>query len=436
MESRVCRIGSWGLPPRRARVWAVRAPEHLSRIDDAPWIARGMGRSYADQALAPRIADLTPLAFFLAWDARRGRVRAEAGVTFADLIQTFLPRGFFPPVTPGTRWVSLGGAIAANVHGKNHHRDGDLSRWVRSLRVWFPGEGMQRITPEDPRFSVVVGSLGLVGVIVDVEMDLLPVPTAWIRSHTIRVRDLEHLMDTMATRDTDHRYAVAWVDGFARGARLGKGVVFFGDHARLEDLSPRNDPWDPGPRPRHLPLPWIPKGGILSPPLMRAYAAWYYDTHPSRESVVHASRFFYPLDGVDRWNRLYGNRGMVQIQVVVPGNTLPRILETLCCGGPLPPYLVVVKRMGKSQGLLGFGLEGGWTVAADYPRISGVRDLALRVYRMTAEAGGRVYLTKDAFLTPDLMAAMYPVETFRSWKARLDPRGVLCSDFGRRVGLC
>lgn len=434
MEPVARSLRSWGLPPREAKVWVIRSSQNLEELPSDPWIPRGFGRSYGDQALAPRVGDLTAMSFFLEWD-RRGVLRAEAGVTFRDLIDTFLPRGFFPPVTPGTQAVSLGGAVASNVHGKNHHQDGDFARWIRHLRVWFPSQGIQNISPSDPRFPVVVGSLGLVGVITEVEVKLLPVPTAWIRSRRIRANNLDHLVQIMVEEDVRYRYAVAWVDGFARGKEFGRGVVFLGDHARKDEIPPYRDPWHL-PRGKARRIPWVPSKGMLSPALMRVYAAWYYDVHPTKEEVVDVRSFFYPLDGIANWNRFYGQRGLVQIQVVVREKNLSPIVEELLTSGPVPPYLVVLKRMGKGQGVLGFGLEGGWTVAADYPRVEGMREFALRVYEKTAEVGGKVYLTKDAFLTPSLLRAMYPVDDFLSWKSRLDPEGVLCSDFARRVGLC
>ncbi len=428
-------IRGWGSPPREAAVYPVRRWEVLETLPPG-WIPRGLGRSYADQALAGRVADLTHAPFMLSFDARKGILRAEAGVTFRDLLSVFLPRGWFPPVVPGTQSVTLGGALASNIHGKNHHRDGDFARWIRKVRVWFPKRGVVELTPEDPEYEALVGSLGLLGVVLEVELELLAVSTSWIRMQRIRARDLDDLLSRMKEADVTHRYAVAWMDGFAREAGFGRGVIFLGDHLVSSELPPGKPPFRV-PSVRTLSVPNL-RRRVLHPALMRLYNAWYYDTRRDREGVVDPASFFFPLDGLANWNRLYGAEGLVQIQVGVPEDHLRSLVDILFREGPVPPYLVVLKRMGEpSRGLLGFG-RPGWTLACDYPRLPGMEAFAHRVYRRVAEVGGQVYLTKDAFLTPEIFRDLYGerVEAFREWKARLDPGGVLCSDFGRRVGLC
>ncbi len=428
-------IRGWGTPPREAAVWPVRRWEVLETLPPG-WIPRGAGRSYADQALAGRVADLTYAPFMLAFDERKGHLRAEAGVTVRDLLSVFLSRGWFPPVVPGTQAVTLGGALASNIHGKNHHRDGDFARWVRKVRVWFPARGTVELTPEDPEYEALAGSLGLLGVVLEVELELLAVSSSWIRMKRVRARNLDELVSRMKEADVSHRYAVAWVDGFARGTAFGRGVIFLGDHLPASDLPPGKPPFRV-PSSRALPVQDL-RRRVLHPALMRLHNAWYYDTRGDREALVDPLAFFFPLDGLAHWNRLYGPEGLVQIQIVVPEEHLQPLMELLFQEGPVPPYLVVLKRMGEpSRSLLGFG-RPGWTLACDYPRLPGMEAFAHRVYRRVAEVGGQVYLTKDAFLTPELLRDLYGdgVETFREWKARLDPDGVLCSDFGRRVGLC
>lgn len=415
-------------------------------------VARGLGRSYGDaaQCAGGTVVEMTGADAILEVDPAARRVRTQAGVSLEGLLVSLLPLGLFPPVTPGTRWVTVGGAIASDVHGKNHHRDGSFGSWVSALTLVTPAGGACRIGPdgfgdEDRHlFWATVGGMGLTGIVAEAEVNLLAVETSRIRVDTERASDLDQLMAKMAATDHRYRYSVAWVDASARGRHLGRSVLSQGDHAAIEELAPRDRAPDRAlafrPGVTVAPPPWVPSG-LLNGATARAFnAAWYHHA-PRRETgrLVAFEDFFYPLDGVRDWNRLYGRLGFVQYQLVVPFGAEDRlrfVLERLA-GSGLPPLLAVLKRFGDPDpGPLSFPLAG-WTLALDLPAgRAGLGELLDELDEAVVGTGGRVYLAKDARLRPELVEAMYPrLAEWQAVRTRADPGGVLRSDLGRRLGL-
>ncbi|HEX7106006.1 MAG TPA: FAD-binding oxidoreductase [Acidothermaceae bacterium] len=398
--------------------------------------SRGLGRSYGDAAqnggglvIEPFRPDAEPV---LTGDV----VTVSAGASLGSLLETVVPRGLLPPVLPGTRQVSVGGAIAADVHGKNHHVDGSLGRWVERI-VLIDGLGERReVTPAgDPdTFWATVGGMGLTGVVTEATLRLLPIETSYLRVRARRVRDFDALLSAM--RDSKPaRYQVAWVDAFARG----RSILEDGEPARRREL--------PDGVARH-PLECQPRTRIVAPSLamsplrprvVRAFNAAWWRRADDGERVVPLSRFFHPLDGVGEWHRLYGRRGFLQYQIAVPDGAeqvLERFVTTLPDAG-LTPYLVVLKRFGPGDdGLLSFP-RPGWTIAADFP--SGDPALARALDEMdelTASVGGRVYLAKDSRLRPDVLTRMYPeLPRWQKIRAELDPLGRFQSDLDRRLSM-
>lgn len=408
-------------------------------------IARGLGRSYGDAAQNAGGSVLSTVALGgISWvDEAAGLVQAAGGVSLDELQRFLLPRGRALPVLPGTRHVTVGGAVAADVHGKNHPGDGSFGRHVAELTLALPG-GVRRVSPSDDGelFWATLGGLGLTGVVLDAVLRAEPVETAFVRVVTRRAPDLDGVMAAMAAEAGRHRYAVAWLDAMGRGADTGRGVVAWGDPATPADLP---DGARPDPlalvRGRHLAVPgWLP-GAPMPPAAVAALNQLRWRRAPAADAVTveQLDRFLFPLDAIDGWNRLYGRSGFVQYQFVVPfwaGDVVRRSLELLRHGG-CPPFLAVLKRLGDADpGPLSFPIPG-WTAALDFPTVApGLSETLDAIDSLVAGAGGRVYLAKDARLRPELMAAMYPaLDAWRAVKDRVDPDAVLTSDLGRRLGL-
>jgi decaprenylphospho-beta-D-ribofuranose 2-oxidase len=425
---------------RRARPEDL--PGLLAGVGERGLLARGLGRSYGDTAQNAGGVVLEPLPSWWRLDSVAGTVRASAGTSLHDLIRALVPQGWFPPVTPGTRYVTLGGAVACDVHGKNHHRHGSIGQHVRSLVLVTADGTSRRLAPdrEPELFWATVGGLGLTGVVTEVELDLVPVESGWMRVTTERAPDLAAVMARLVAAD-DVTYSVAWIDLLAAGRRLGRSVVSLGEHARLEDLDPRrrDDRW-PVPGVARLDVPLVPPRSLVGPRGVRAFnEAWYRRAPQHRaDEIQSAAAFFHPLDGVGHWNRLYGRRGMVQYQLVVPdrgADALPGMVERIVRAG-WPSFLAVLKRFGPGNpGLLSFPTQG-WTLALDLPADPRVATLFDELDERVLAAGGRVYLAKDARVAPRTVRAMYPQwDRFRAVRREVDPRGVFQSDLGRRLGL-
>ncbi|MFI8949333.1 FAD-binding protein [Streptomyces sp. NPDC053750] len=409
-------------------------------------IPRGLGRAYGDAAqnAGGAVLDMTGLDRIHAVDADGGTVLCDAGVSLHRLMQVLLPLGWFVPVTPGTRYVTVGGAIGADIHGKNHHVSGSFARHVLSLELLTADGRVRTVTRGTPLFDATAGGMGLTGVILTATVRLQPVETALMSVDTERATDLDDLMARLTATDHRYRYSVAWIDLLARGAATGRAVLTRGDHAPLDALPA-------GTRTRREPLafrtsrlpaaPDLVPDGLLGRTTVGLFNELWYRKAPrlSRGRLQRISTFFHPLDGVPHWNRIYGRGGFVQYQFVVgPGREdalrriVRRISEHRC-----PSFLAVLKRFGDADpGWLSFPVPG-WTLALDIPAgLPGLAAFLDGLDEEVAEAGGRVYLAKDSRLRPELLAAMYPrLDDFRALRAELDPRGVFVSDLARRLAL-
>ncbi|WPP31638.1 FAD-binding oxidoreductase [Streptomyces sp. CL7] len=409
-------------------------------------IPRGLGRAYGDAAqnAGGEVFDMTGLDRIHAIDADGGTVLCDAGVSLHRLMEVLLPLGWFVPVTPGTRYVTVGGAIGADIHGKNHHVSGSFSRHVLSFELLTADGQVRTVVPGTPLFEATAGGMGLTGVILTATVRLQPVRTSWMSVDTERASDLDDLMARLADTDHRYRYSVAWIDLLARGKATGRAVLTRGDHAPLDAL-PRSARVRREPlsfRTSRLPAaPSFVPEGLLSRTTVGLFNELWYRKAPRARTgeLQRIPAFFHPLDGVPHWNRIYGRGGFVQYQFVVGHGreeTLRRIVRRIS-ERRCPSFLAVLKRFGDADpGWLSFPAPG-WTLALDIPAsLPGLGAFLDELDEEVAGAGGRVYLAKDSRLRPDLLAAMYPrLDDFRSLRAELDPRGVFTSDLSRRLRL-
>lgn len=426
----------------------LREPENQAQL--SAWleprgtIARGLGRSYGDASIndGGQVLGTTRFDRCLAFDDASGTLLCEAGVSLALVIQLFAPRGWFPLVTPGTKVVTIGGCIANDVHGKGHHAHGSFSNCVDAMTILLAsGEVVTASRTENSAlFWATFGGMGLLGVILTATIRLRKIETTYFKQKVIRVPDLAGMLAVFDEQDHAFPYSVATLDVLATGARLGRGVVALGNHATLAELPPRlaANPLKISGPPK-LAVPFNLPELTLNSVSIRLVNALILQIQGRAAEFGHYDQFVYPLDMLAHWNRGYGRRGFTQYQFVIPiADGLRRmraILEALLSAGELP-FLNILKRFGHaSEGVLSFPREG-YTFAIDLPMRNHTVALLKRIDALVLDAGGRVYLGKDAFLDAPTFRAMYPaLDGWLETKAKYDPQNVFTSDLGRRVGL-
>ena len=436
-------LSGWGRFPRAdCRVIAPKDEAGLrcAVVCASSAIARGNGRSYGDSALNPeatlllrhcdRILDFDPVS---------GRLEAECGVMLADIIKTFLPRGWFVPVTPGTKFVTLGGMIAADVHGKNHHQAGSFGDHVESLELMVADGRVLRCSAQQNAelFDATRGGMGLTGVIRSAAFRMVKVESAFIRQEIVRTRDLA---ETMAAFEASQEwtYSAAWIDCLARGRNLGRSVLFRGEHARAGELpaGQRSNPFAFAERhPRRLPS--VFPGFALNPWTVKTFNRFYYAANRPGSGIVDYDRFFYPLDALLEWNRLYGRHGLLQFQCVLPKSEavagLTAMLDAIA-GAGAGSFLSVLKLLGPGRGMLSFPMEG-YTLALDFPANPRTLDLLSRLDAIVVAHAGRVYLAKDARMRPEMMGGYCGLPAFRNARKAADPSGKFSSLQSERLGI-
>ena len=442
------KLSGWGrYPALDCRLESLRKWEDASgllRRGDT-LIARGNGRSYGDAALNPDLT-LSMLAMnrMQAFNAETGLLTCEAGVLLVDILETFVPRGWFPPVVPGTKFVTVGGMIAADVHGKNHHRDGTFGAHVEALTL-ATADGEIRECSRAQRadlFRATLGGMGLTGVILSASFRLWPIETAFVMEETLATGDLEETM-SLFEASRDWPYSVAWIDCLARGAKLGRALVMRGKFMDRDALPARFAPVPLRPASAgKLAVPIDTPSILLNRFSIGLFNELYYRRGRTRAGprLVHFDPFFFPLDRIEAWNRLYGRKGFVQYQCVLPKDEsatgIAALLERIAAARQ-GSFLAVLKLFGPAgDGLMSFPMEG-YTLALDFPLRKGTLALLDTLDEVTHRHGGRVYLAKDARCAPERVREGYPqygaFETARATAAGAPPR--LASELSRRLAL-
>lgn len=443
-------IYAWGKYPKETcHVYRPEQPEEVKSIlgsrEQEHWIAYGLGRSYGDAPLnrGHGVIQTERLNHMLEFDADTGLLTCEAGVSLDEIIEVFLPRGYFLPVTPGTKYVTVGGAIANDIHGKNHHVDGCFSEFVHSFMLLTASGDVIRCSREENRdlFYATVGGIGLTGVILTATIQLIRVETAYMNVTYEKARNLDEALELFIQNDRNYKYSVAWIDCLAKGDYLGRSVLMRGNHAQKADLPHMiKDPLSFKQKQKWA-VPFDFPSFTLNSYSVKAFNQVYYSSYQNSTKLVDMTSFFHPLDSIMDWNRLYGGNGFVQYQAVFPEDQRPeeglRTLLTRLSDARVSSFLAVLKSSGPAnEGLLSFPMKG-YTLALDIP----IKGPALfRFLRELDEIvlahGGRVYLAKDSTLEPEVFQRMYPRwRDMVNLKKDIDPHGVFSSSMSRRLGL-
>ncbi len=405
---------------------------YLQEVEE--YIPHGLGRSYGDSALSSDVLCSRRLNLILEFDAQSGIVSCESGVSLSELIDTFLPRGWFLKVTPGTRFVTVGGAIASDVHGKNHHKDGSFSESVISFRLMLPDGRILLCSRSQNQelFHATCGGMGLTGVILSATIRLEKVHSAYIKQTTIRAANLEEIFNLFEKHEST-TYSVAWIDCLAKGDNSGRSLLMLGEHAEDERFSFSTS--------KKLSIPFDFPGVTLNRYTVELFNRLYYhkSKNPVTENTTSLLSFFYPLDAIGNWNRIYGSRGFIQYQLVLPRESsfegLQKILARVSSSG-MASFLAVLKLFGReNNNLLSFPLEG-YTLALDMKIQPGIWELLDSLDRIVLDYNGRLYLAKDSRMKAEIFQRGYPKwEQFQQLRNKLGVSGKINSLQSKRIGL-
>jgi FAD/FMN-containing dehydrogenase len=444
MEERLANWGNFPVVDAEVRSFSGAGDIAPEVAKSGRTIVRGMGRSYGDASLGPHVLSCLKLNKILAFDPAQGIVTCQAGVTLAELLEVFVPRGWFLPVTPGTKFITVGGAIAADVHGKNHHRDGCFSRHVHRILLARGDGEVVACSPQSDNdlFEMTCGGMGLTGAILEATFSLRPIESVYVRQEILKAENLDEIMRHFDASQ-DWTYTVAWIDCLARGENLGRSLLMRGEHATRDELD--TPPQRAAPltlaRRRMLGIPFMMPGFLLNRHTVRAFNALYYWKN-SRSTDPHLTdydSFFYPLDFVNQWNRIYGAKGFTQYQVVIPLDKsregLQKILERIGEKG-WGSFLAVLKLFGRHEEKpMSFPMEG-YTLALDFPVCDGLLLFLDELDELVVGYGGRVYMAKDARMSRDAFARGYPnAEIFKNFVRDRDPQLPFRSRQSDRLGI-
>jgi FAD/FMN-containing dehydrogenase len=441
-QTRIKGLSGWGRYPRTDQT--VERPEKASQLGlhDGTALARGQGRSYGDAALNSdgHVILTGRLNRFLEFDSETGLLKVEAGATLKEILDAMVPKGWFLPVTPGTKFSSVGGCVAADVHGKNHHVDGSFGQHVTSLDMVLADGSRVTCSPTELSdvFWATVGGMGLTGIIESATFKMQPIETAYVKVKHRKAGNLDTAFNVLDDEKYDDRYSVCWIDCLARGSKMGRSVLITGHHASRAEV----------PLMSHAPLQLKERRVktfkrdwprfVLNPWTIRMFNGHYYRREGRRgEFRCDYDRFFYPLDRYNDWNKMYGRRGFVQYQFVVPRDQaregIRKAIDMLS-KTRRASFLAVLKRMGPpSQGMLSFPMDG-YTLALDIPLTNDLTDFLMKLDEVVLQHKGRVYLAKDSRVPAETFRKMYPrLDEFLAVKRSVDPHNRFTSDMAKRL---
>jgi len=438
-------LAGWGRYPRHSgdvvtphSAAALRAVQ--AGLD--PYVARGAGRAYGDAGVGlEATVSMRALDRMRAFDSVNGLLTVEAGVTLEEIINVLLPRGWFAPAVPGTRFVTVGGMVAADVHGKNHHRTGGFGAHVASLALLTPqGELLTCSRSENSAlFHATIGGMGLTGAIVEATLRMIPVETGWIRQRTVATKNLDSTLAALAKAEAEATYSVAWVDVTPGRRPVGRGVVFTGEHVLAAELPQGRQVFPRGRRSR-VSIPVDLPEGILNRWSVGAFNRLYHGRAAllGNADLVPWDAYFFPLDAIGDWNRMYGRGGFLQHQCVVPAaagrEVVAEILDRVAAAG-CAPFLAVLKSLGAGVGDMSFPMPG-LTLALDLRVTAQTLRLLDELDRVVVAAGGRLYLAKDARQSPDTFRAGYlGLTRFETLRREIGAAGRLASQMSSRLAI-
>ena len=426
-------LNSWGMYPKIKHT-SVTLDKNINQTiqEDKSFIPYGNGRSYGDSALAENIIYSKPYNYFLDFDEDLGILHCQSGVMLSEIIEAFVPRGWFLKVTPGTKLITIGGAIASDIHGKNHHVEGCFSECVQEMRVMLSDGTIQTCQKGDELFKATCGGMGLTGVILDAKISLKKINSQYINQTTIKTKNLKETFEAFE-KYSHLPYSVAWIDCLAKGEDIGKCLLMVGDFADDGDLNFKEK--------KKKTIPFNFPSFALNKLSVKAFNWLYYKKAPDGESQqkVDIDTFFYPLDAINNWNRIYGKGGFTQYQFILPKEKsyqgLEKILGTIANSGK-GSFLAVLKLYGKAnENYLSFPMEG-YSLALDFKIEPGLFELLDRLDEIVLEYGGRIYLTKDVRVSKETFEKGYPeIEKFRAFRKENAMSEKFASLQSKRVGI-
>jgi FAD/FMN-containing dehydrogenase len=402
-------------------------------------IARGNGRCYGDASLADNTVSTLKYDKALSFDTANGIFECQSGMLLSDILEVIVPKGWFLPVTPGTKFITVGGAVGSDVHGKNHHVDGSFSNHIVEMDVLLANGQILTCTPTQHTdlFEATCGGMGLTGIITRVTFRLKKVETSFIRQKQIKADNLEHIIQLFEDYK-EYTYSVAWIDCLKKGKHFGRSILILGEHAAVSDLDAKKkqDPLQL-PKKKQINFPFNLPSWVLNKITVKAFNFLYYGKNFKKEinNVVSYEPFFYPLDAILNWNRGYGKKGFIQYQFVLPLEAkagLVEILQRISDAG-LGSFLAVLKVFGRQDSLISFPMEG-YTLALDFPVRNGLFKFCDELDQLVLKHGGRLYMSKDARMKPEVLAAGYPtLNAFKDVVKKYDPQHKFLSTQSERL---
>ena len=429
-------IANWGnYPVIESNEEYFSFPEQLQELlsRDASFIPRGNGRCYGDASLAQTTISTLKFDKILSFDKSTGVFECQSGLTLDQILEVIVPAGWFLPVTPGTKFITVGGAVASDVHGKNHHIDGSFSNHILEMEIVLASKESLVCSPQihPDLFEATCGGMGLTGIISRVKFQLKKIGTSFIRQKQVKASNLEELI-RLFDQYNHYTYSVAWIDCLKKGKDFGRSILMLGEHASPEDLNEKQkqDPLQL-PKKKQINFPFNLPSWVLNSFTVKAFNFLFYKKNLKREinNVIGYEPFFYPLDAILHWNRGYGKNGFVQYQFVLPLEAKKGLIEILnaISDKGLGSFLAVLKVFGKQESIISFPREG-YTLALDFPVKSGLLEFLDELDQIVLRYGGRLYMSKDARMKPEILRRGYPaLDRFKEIVKRYNPDGKIHS---------